>query len=92
MEDLGLFVKDILAVMDIKNRVMVLQFSVDTILRLVDGISDVVGERKEYNEAYIDYDPGVIPHHLFHILSRDLYVYLQRCLERIGYTFSIEEI
>ena len=92
MEDLGLFVKDRLAAMDSGNRDTLLQLSAAAILGLVDGISAVVAERNEDNEAYIDASPGVLPHQLVRILPRDFSVYLQCHRERLDYTFSIEEI
>jgi hypothetical protein len=57
-----------------------------------DGITAVVAESTEDNEAYIDADPDVLPHQLVRILSRDFCVYLQRHRELLDYTFSNEEI
>ena len=92
MEDLVSFVKYRIAAMDSDNRDTLLQLSSATILGLVDDISAVIVERKKYNEAYIDADPGVLPHKLVRILPCDLSVYLQRRRERLDYTFSIKEI
>ena len=92
MEDLGFFVKDRLAAMDNGNCDTLLQLSAAAILGLVDGISAVVVERNEDNEAYIDDATSVLPHQLFRILTRNLSVYLQRHREHLDYTFSIEEI
>ena len=92
MEDLGLFVKDRLAAMNNGNRDTLFQLSVAAILGLVDGISAVVAERNEDNEAYIDTAASVLPHQLVRILPHDFSVYLQRHRKRLDYTFSIEEI
>ena len=92
MEDLGFFVKDCLAAMDNGNCDTLLQLSEATILVLVDGISAVVVERNEGNEAYIDAAPSVLPHQIVRILPRDFSVYLQCHWESLDYTFSIEEI
>ena len=92
MEDLGFFVKDRLAAMDNKNCDTLLQLSAAAILGLVDGISAVVAERNEENEAYIDATPSVLPHQLFRIRPRNFSVYPQHHQERLDYTFSIEEI
>lgn len=92
MEDLGFFVKDRLAAMDDGSRDTLLRLSATAILGLVDGISAVVAERTEDNEAYLDAAPAVLPHQLVRILPRDFSVYLQRHRERLDYTFSIEEI
>ena len=78
MEDLGLFVKECFAAMDNGNCDTLLQLSAAAILGLVNGISAVVSERNEYNEAYIDNAPSVIPHQLAHIMPNDFSVYLQR--------------
>ena len=53
-----------------------LQLSAAAILGLVGGISAVVADRNEYNEAYIDAAPIVLPHQLVRILPRDFSVYL----------------
>jgi hypothetical protein len=66
--------------------------SASTILELVDGITAVVAERTEDNEACIDAAPDAPPHQLVRILPRDFCVYLQRHRERLDYTFSNEEI
>jgi hypothetical protein len=44
----------------------------------VDGITAVVAERTEDNEASIYAAPDVLPHQLVRILPRDVFVYLQR--------------
>ena len=92
MEDLGFFVKYHLYAMENENCDTLLQLSADVILGLVDGISAVVAERNEDNEAYIDASPSVLPHQPVRILPRDFSVYLQRHRERLDYTFSIKEI
>jgi hypothetical protein len=92
MEDLGMFVKDRLSAMDSGHHETLLRLSASAILKLVDGISAVVAERTEDNEAYIDAAPDVLPHQLVRILPRDFCVYLQRHRERLDYTFSNEEI
>ena len=92
MGDLGFFVKDSLAAMDTGNCDTLLQLSVAAILGSVDGISAVVAEQNEDNEAYIDAAPSVLPHQLFRILPRDFSVYLQRHQEHLDYTFSTKEI
>jgi hypothetical protein len=53
----------------------------------VDGITAVVAERTEDNEAYIDAAPDVLRHQLVRILPRDFWVYLQRHRERLDYSF-----
>ena len=92
IEDLVLFVKYCLAEMASGNRDMLLQFSAAAIPGLVDGISAVVTEQNEYNKAYIDAAPSVLPHQLVRILPCNLCVYLQCHRERLNYTFKIEEI
>jgi hypothetical protein len=92
MEDLGMFVKDCLSAMDSGHRETLLRLSTSAILELVDGITAVVAERTEDNEAYINVAPDVLPHQLVRILPRDFCVYLQRHRERLDYTFSNEEI
>jgi hypothetical protein len=92
MEDLGMFVKDRLSAMDNGHRETLLRLSASAILELVDGITAVVAERTEDNEAYINAAPDVLPHQLVRILPRDFCVYLQRHRERLDYTFSNEEI
>ena len=62
MEDLGFFFKDSLAAMDNRNCDTLLKLSAAAILGLVDGISAVVVEQSEDNEAYIDAAPNVLPH------------------------------
>jgi hypothetical protein len=57
--------------------------SASVILELVDGITAVVAERTEDNEAYIDAAPDFLPHHLVRILPRYFCVYLQRHRERL---------
>ena len=49
----------------------------------MDGISAVVVDRNEYNEAYIDNATSVLPHQLVRILPSDFSVYLQRHRERL---------
>ena len=78
--------------MDNGNCDTLLQLLAAAILGLVDGVSAVVTEKNEDNEAYIDAAPIVLPHQLVHILTRDFSVYLQRRRERLDYTFCIEEI
>ena len=92
MEDLGFFVKYRLAAINNGNCDTMLQLSAAAILRLVDGISAVVAERKQDNEAYIDADTSVLLHQLVCIPPRDFSAYLQRQREHLDYTFSIEEI
>jgi hypothetical protein len=92
MEDLGMFIKDRLFVMDNEHRETLLRLSASAILELVDGIIAVVTERTEDNEAYIKAALDVLPHQLVHILPRDFCVYLQRHRERLDYTFSNKEI
>jgi energy-converting hydrogenase Eha subunit B len=53
MENLGMFVKDRLSAMDSGHHGTLLRLSASTILELVDGITAVVAERTEDNEAYI---------------------------------------
>ena len=69
-----------------------LQLSAAAILGLVDGISAVVVEQNEDNEAYIYSAPSVLPHQLVRILPRNFSVYLQRHRGRLDYIFTIEEI
>jgi len=76
MEDLGMFVKDRLSAMDNGHRETLLRLSTSAILELVDGITAVVAERTENNEAYINAAPNVLPHQLVRILPRDFCVYL----------------
>ena len=76
MEDLGLFVKYRIAAMDNGNCDTLLQLSAAAILGLVDGVSAVVTEKNEDNEAYIDAAPIVLPHQLVRILTRNFFVYL----------------
>ena len=83
IEDLGLFVKDSLAVMDSGNFDTLLQLYVSNILGLADGISTVVVEQNEDNEAYIDAALSVLPHQIFCILPSNFCVYLQRHRERL---------
>ena len=78
--------------MDNGNCDTMLQLSAAAILGLVDGISAIVAERNEDNEAYIDDTPSVLPNQLVRILPRDFSVYLQIHWERLDYTFRIEEI
>jgi hypothetical protein len=92
MEDLGMFVKDRLSAMDSGHRDTLLRLSASTIIELVDGITAVVAERTEDNEAYIDSATDVLPHQLVRILPRDFCIYLQRHRERLDYTFRNEEI
>jgi hypothetical protein len=92
MEDLGMFVKDRLFAMDSGHRETLLRLSTSAILELVDGITAVVAERTEDNEAYINVAVDVLPHQLIRILPRDFCVYLQRHMECLDYTFSNEEI
>jgi hypothetical protein len=92
MEDLGMFVKERLSAMDSGYRETLLRLSASAILELVDGITAVVAERTEDNEAYMDAAPDVLPHQLVRILPRDFCVYLQRHRERLECTFSNEEI
>jgi hypothetical protein len=92
MENLGRFLKGRLSAMDSGHRETLLRLSESAILELVDGITAVVAERTEDNEACIDAAPDVLPHHLVRILPRDFCVYLQRHGERLDYTFSNEEI
>ena len=92
MEDLGFFVKDCLAAMDNGNCDTLLQLSAAAIHGLVDGISAVITERNEDNEAYIKAALSVLPHQLLRILPCYFSVYPQRHWERLDYTFSIEEI
>lgn len=92
MKDLGMFVQDRLNTMDSGHRETLLRSSASAILELVDGITAVVAERSEDNEAYIDAAPDVLPHQLVRILPRDFCVYLQRHRERLEYTFSSENI
>jgi hypothetical protein len=92
MEDLGMFVKDRLSPMDSGHRETISRLSASAILELVDGITAVVAERTEGNEAYIDAAPDALPHQLVRILPRDFCVYLQPHRERLDYTFSNEEI
>ena len=72
------------------NRDMLLQLSKATILGLVDGIIAVFEGKNKYNEAYINADPGVLPHQVVHILPFKFSMYLQRYRENINYTFSIK--
>ncbi|CAK9254061.1 unnamed protein product [Sphagnum jensenii] len=92
MEDLGMFVKDRLSAMDSRHYETLLRLSASAILELVDGITAVVAERTEDNEAYINTAPDVLPHQLVRILPRDFCIYLQRHRERLDYTFNNEEI
>jgi hypothetical protein len=92
MEDLGMFVKYRLSAMDSGHPETLLRLSASAIVELVDGITAVVAERTEDNEAYIDAAPDFLPLQLFHILPRDFCVYLQRHRERLKYNFSNEEI
>jgi hypothetical protein len=62
--------------------------SASAFLELLYGITAVVAEGTEDNEAYIDAAPDVVPHQLVRILPRDFCVYLQRHRERPEYTFS----
>jgi hypothetical protein len=50
MEDLGMFVKDRLSIMDSGHRETLLRLSASAILELVDGITAVIAERTEDNE------------------------------------------
>ena len=77
MDDLGLFVKDCLDEMGNGNCDMMLQLSETAIHGLVIGISAVVAERNEDNEAYIEAAPSVLPHQLLRILPPYFSVYLQ---------------
>jgi hypothetical protein len=70
MEDLGMFVKDRLSAMDSEHRETLLRLSASAILELVDGITAVVAERTEDNDAYIDAATDVLPHQLVRILPR----------------------
>jgi hypothetical protein len=88
MEGLGMFVKDRLSAMDSGHRETLLRLSASAILELVDGITAVVAERTEDNDAYIDAVPNVLPHQLVRILHRDFCVYLQLHRQRLDYTFS----
>jgi hypothetical protein len=90
MEDLGMFVKDRLSAMDSGHRETFLRLLASAILELADGITAVVAERTEDNEAYIDAAPDVLPHQLVRILPRNFYVYLQRHRERLDYSCSNE--
>jgi hypothetical protein len=92
MEDLGMFFKDRLSAMDSGHRETLLRLSASAILEWVDGITAVVAERTEDNEAYIDAAPDVLPHQLVRILPRDICVHLQRLRERLEYAFSNTEI
>jgi hypothetical protein len=92
MEDLDVFVKDRLSAMDSGHREILLRLPASAILELVDGITAVVAERTEDNDAYIDARPVVLPHQLVRILPRDFCVYLQRHRERLDCTFSNEEV
>ena len=92
VEDLGLFVKDHLASMDRGNHDTMFQLSVATILGLVNGISAVVAEKNEDNEAYINAGPGVATHQLFRILPGYLSVYLYCYGECLKYTVRIGQI
>jgi hypothetical protein len=92
MEDLGMFVKDRLSAMDRGHRETLLRLSASAILELVDGLTAVVADKTEDNEAYIDAAPDVLPHQLVRILPRDFCVYLQRHRERLDYSFGNEEI
>ena len=76
MEGLGFFIKDCLAAMDSGNCDTLLKLSVAANLGLVDGISAVVAEQNEDNEAYIDAAPSILPYQLVRILPRDFSVYL----------------
>jgi hypothetical protein len=76
MEDLGMFVKNHLSAMDSGHRETFLRLSASAILKLVDGITVVVTERTEDNEAYINAALDVLPHQLVRILPRDFCVYL----------------
>ncbi len=87
-----MFVKDRLSAMDSRHRETLLRLSASAILELVVGITAVVAEKIEDNEAYINTAPDVLPHQLVHILPRDFCVYLQRHKECLDYTFSNEEI
>ncbi|CAK9879059.1 unnamed protein product [Sphagnum jensenii] len=78
--------------MDNSHCETLLRLSAFAILELVDGITAVVAERTEDNEAYINATPDVLPHQLVRILPRNFCVYLQRHRERLDYTFSNEEI
>jgi hypothetical protein len=91
MEDLVMFVKDRLCAMDSGHR-DTFTMSASAVLELVDGITAVVSERTEDNEAYIDAAPDVLPYQLGRILPRYFCVYLQHHRERLDYTFSNEEI
>jgi hypothetical protein len=62
MEDLGMFVKDRLSVMDSGHHETFLRLSVSAILKLVDGTIAVVTKRTEDNEAYINAAPNILPH------------------------------
>jgi hypothetical protein len=92
MEDLGMFVKYRLSAMDSGHRESLLRLSASAILELVDGITAVVAERTEDNEAYIDAAPDVLPHQLVRILPRDFCVYLQRHKERLDYTSATRSL
>jgi hypothetical protein len=92
MEELGMSVKDCLSAIDSGHRETLLRLPASAILELVDGITAVVAERTEDNEAYIDAAPAVLAHQLVRVLLRDFCAYLQRHRERLDYTFSNEEI
>ena len=63
--------------MDSGNFDTLLQLSAATILGLVDGISAVVVDQNEDNEACIDADLSVLTHQIFRILPSNFCVYLQ---------------
>ena len=76
MDDVGLFVKYLLIAIDSNNHDTLWQFSVSTILVLVDAISAATADRNKYNETYIYPATGVLPQQLVRTLPHDFSVYL----------------
>ena len=89
IDEFGLFIKYYLATMDSGNNYTLFQLSEATILKLMDVINVVVAEQNE-KYIYIDPAPGALPHHIFRILPRNFFVYLQIRRRCIDCTFSIE--
>lgn len=91
MENMGFFVKFCLVAMENTSRDMLLRFSANAVLGLVNSISAIVVEQTEDNEAHRNTASSVRPHQLVRILPRDFSDCLQSHRERLHFNFSIEE-
>lgn len=92
MKDLDAFVKDRLSAMNGVNRENLLRLLASELVRLVDNISEVVAERTEDNQAYLNAAAAVLPHQLVKILLRDFSNILQCHRHRLKYTHRTVQI